>query len=190
MHPVRGMEMVNARTFFAVAAIGALSAAPALAQTAAPSASVAAPLTLTPATPSGTTLDSGASVGTFEIVGRGVVIVRGQLTVYGTLTGQLIVRDFAGTAIVKLSGVRMRPRVLANGVRLYNYPRLKHRSIYVKGRNVRVAFATGTKGSVAIAGFGFGSIVRMTGTGSYVLNDSPRRPWSGLRVIPIRPAAK
>jgi hypothetical protein len=178
------MDTLNARTsiaLFAAASVALISSA---------SASATAPAGSDPATTTlpGRTLDQGASVGTFDAEGRGVVIVRGNLTVYGSITGVMNVRDIGGRAVVKINGIVQRGRLIG-GVRVYSFSR-GTRSFYARGRNIRVSLSTGRRGNLRVSTLGRGLVLRMSGRGTYVLNNvQPRRAWTGaIMPLAIRPS--
>lgn len=177
------MDTLNARTsiaLFAAASVALISSA---------SASATAPAGTDPVTTlPGRVLDQGASVGTFDAEGRGVVIVRGNLTVYGSITGVMNVRDIGGRAVVKINGIVQRGRLIG-GVRVYSFAR-GTRSFYARGRNIRVALSTGKRGNLRVSTLGRGLVLRMSGRGTYVLNNvQPRRAWTGtVMPLAIRPS--
>ncbi|HRC07906.1 MAG TPA: hypothetical protein PLV41_06815 [Miltoncostaeales bacterium] len=179
------MDTLNARISIALAAAAA-------------SLALVSTATATTGTPTDTTaptttlpqrgLDQGASVGTFDAEGRGVVIVRGNLTVYGRIVGVMNVRDIGGRAVVKINGVVQRGR-LVGGVRVYSFAR-GTRNFYARGRNIRVSLSTGKRGSVRVSSLGRGLVLRMSGKGTYVLNNvQPRRAWTGtIMPLAIKPS--
>ncbi len=178
------MGTLNARLHMAVLATAVIGVTTA---TAAPVAPVR--VATTPAPVAGFPdrgLDQGASVGTFDADGRGVLIVRGNLTVYGRITGVLNVRDIGGRAVVKINGIVQRGRLIGT-VRVYSFPR-GTRNFYARGRNIRVGMSTGKKGGVRVSALGRGNVLRMSGSGTYVLNNVlPRKVWAGaLLPIPIK----
>lgn len=125
------------------------------------------------------TVDQGASVGTFDAAGRGVVILRGRLTAYGRIRGAILVHDLTRTGIVKVNGRRLRGRIVKS-YRVYRIP-AGVRSFYVRSRNVRVQLTTGRRGAVRVAALGLGRVVRLSGIGTYSLNNQARQSWASVR---------
>lgn len=168
---------LSARTFIAILAAATIGATPVL-------AADGAPVGGTITNPPPKTLDQGTDVGTFAATGRGVVMLRGNLTVYGNMVGTFVVRDPFGTAVVKVNGVARRGRLLPNGDRLYSFPRAT-RSFFARGRAIRVTLAAGGKGGrVNVSAYGRGRVTRLSGSGTWVLNNGAATRWVRA-ILPI-----
>jgi hypothetical protein len=118
-----------------------------------------------------------------EATGAGSMTVTGRLAVNGSIArrGSLVVTDRAGDASAYLAGAPLRfdrrgqARVRrASGI------------LYVTGSEVSVQVQSGDL-TFAVAGVGR---VRLSGDGTYTLNDEPEKAWSGswIRLVPPRDA--
>lgn len=147
-----------------------------------------------PATASAAVVNAGERVGTFDAQGSGTLTMQGKMTAFGKATGSITIRDVTGSAVVKLNGVRQKPRIVRAGtakVRVYTSSSRGARAFYVAGTNVRLAITAPLPGSLSISMFGKARIVRMSGIGTYSVNSGAEASWSEARgaitVAPLRP---
>lgn len=128
--------------------------------------------------------------GSFDAMGTGTLVAQGTLRVFGTIEGMIIVRDRAGGAVVKIAGVRQKPKVIVVGdrrVRVYTLRRIKD-PFYAKGDNIRVELRS-PRATLSMSALGRGRILRMDGQGTYHLNGGTEEQWSSaLLPLAITPA--
>ena len=120
--------------------------------------------------------------GTFDAIGVGTIVAQGRFSaVFGSIQGPgaILVRDPFGGAIVKLGAKRQRPRLvrtrLGRIVRVYTV-RTTGGSFLVQGRGLRIELRS-PKGTMSVSMFGRGSVTRLTGDGTYHLNNGPESTW-------------
>ncbi len=127
--------------------------------------------------------------GSFDAMGTGTLVVQGNLRVFGTLEGTIIVRDRVGGAVVKIAGIRQKPKLIFVGnrrIRVYTLRRVND-SYYAKGLNIRVELRS-PKATVSMSAFGRGRVMRLAGEGTYHLNGGTEEQWSSpLLPLPITP---
>lgn len=124
-------------------------------------------------------------VGSLEATGTGTVAARGGLTAFGQIEGSVLVRDRQGRAVVKVNGVRQRPRVVGVGsrtVRVYNIRRANG-AFYIQGRDVRIELRSPDT-QLSVTMFGRGTVTQLTGEGTFRLNAGEEQQWSGA-VVPF-----
>jgi hypothetical protein len=128
--------------------------------------------------------------GSFDAMGTGTLAAEGSLRVFGTIEGMMIVRDRVGGAVVKIGGVRQKPKVIFVGlrrVRVYTLRRIND-TFYAKGDNIRVELRS-PRATLSMSVLGRGRILRMDGEGTYHLNGSVAdEQWSSaLLPLAIKP---
>ncbi len=128
--------------------------------------------------------------GSFDAMGTGTLVAQGALRVFGSLEGRIIVRDRVGGAVIKIAGVRQKPKLVfvgARRVRVYTLRRI-HDSFYAKGDNIRVELRS-PRATLSMSAFGRGRVLRMDGAGTYHLNGGTEEQWSSaLLPLAITPA--
>jgi len=142
---------------------------------------IIAALIALPTTASAATLHAGERVGTFDARGSGTLIAQGKLTAYGRYTGTIIVRDPIGTAVVRLNGVRQRPRTVSKRIRIYSVTARASRAFYVQGNNVNVQIRTPRSRSLSISMFGRARVTRLAGIGRFAVNSGDEATWASAR---------
>lgn len=118
-------------------------------------------------------------------MGTGAVTVQGKLRVFGTIDGTVVIRDRAGDAVVKIGGIRQKPkRAMVRGQRQIVY-RFKNvdGAFFVKGRNIKIELRA-TDETLSMSAFGRGEITRLTGEGTYHLNGGDELEWTSA-ILPI-----
>lgn len=128
---------------------------------------------------------TAARTGSFDAMGTGTIVLQGKLRVFGTVQGTMIVRDRFGGAVVRIGGVRQKPKVVRNGdsvVRVYTLRKVDA-SFYAKGENIRVELRS-PNATVSMSAFGHGRVMRLDGEGTYHLNGGAEQAWSST-VVPI-----
>ena len=124
--------------------------------------------------------------GSFYAMGTGTVAVQGALRVYGTIEGTVIVRDRVGGAVVKIAGVRQKPKLVVVGdrrVRVYTLRRIND-TFYAQGDNIRVELRS-PRATLSMTAIGRGRVVTLDGEGTYDLNgDLVAEQWS-LAMLPL-----
>jgi hypothetical protein len=130
--------------------------------------------------------------GSFDAMGTGTLVAQGALRVFGTIEGTVIVRDRVGGAVIKIAGVRQKPKVIFVGdrrVRVYTLRRISD-SFYAKGDNIRVELRS-PRATLSMSAIGRGTVLRMDGEGTYHLNGGAKEQWSSallpLVIIPAPP---
>ncbi len=151
---------------------------------------VAATVLVTPVAVSAST--TAARTGSFDAMGTGTVIAQGKLRVFGMIDGTVAVRDLAGGAVVKIAGVRQKPRrVMLRGRAQFVY-KIKDvdGAFFANGRGLRVELRA-PDGTLSISAFGRGTITRMSGEGTYHLNGGDEQSWSTAAMpLAIAPPSK
>lgn len=130
--------------------------------------------------------------GSFDTMGTGTLVAQGSLRAFGTIEGTVIVRDRVGGAIVKIGGVRQKPRLVELGdrtIRVYILKKVSD-SFYAKGDNIRIELRA-PDSSMSMSALGRGRIMRLDGEGTYHLNGGDEQPWSSallpLAIAPLPP---
>jgi hypothetical protein len=160
---------VNGRTLIAIAVSTALVA---------PAASLA--------------YQSTERVGSLEATGTGTIVARGDLTAFGQIDGTVLVRDRQGRAVVKINGVRQRPKVLGRGVAAVRVYAIRGASgaFYAQGKNIRVELRSPAS-DLSVTMFGRGTVSQMSGQGTYRLNAGEEDQWVNAPVpFQIRPPSR
>ena len=134
--------------------------------------------------------------GSFSASGTGTVVMNGNFTdAFGSkLRGTLIVRDPAGDAKVLIGGVPQKPKRVKVGdriVRVFTIQRPNRAfAFHVKGTRVLITIKSPTN-TLSVQVFGRGTVTRLDGEGTYVLNDDAETPWGEaplpLKIKPPRP---
>ena len=133
----------------------------------------------------GSAATTAVRTGSFDAMGTGTLAVQGNLRVFGTLTGTMLVRDRVGGAVVRIAGVRKRPKLTINAgktIRVYTLRRVDA-SFYAKGTDIRVELRS-PKATVSMSAFGRGRVLRLFGEGTYHLNGGVEEQWSSA-VVPF-----
>ena len=130
--------------------------------------------------------------GSFDAMGTGTVVAQGTLRVFGSrLEGTMIVRDRIGGAVVKIAGVRQKPKLIFVGVRMVRVYTLRriNDSFYAKGDNILVELRS-PRAMLSMVAIGRGRVLRMDGAGPYHLNGgAAAEQWSSaLLPLAIMPA--
>ena len=123
--------------------------------------------------------------GSFDAMGTGTLVAQGNLRVFGTIQGTVVVRDRVGGAVVKIAGVRQKPKRIVVGdetIRVYTLKRVDD-SFYAKGQNIRVELRS-PKATLSMSAFGRGRISRLDGEGTYHLNGDIEEQWSSA-LLPL-----
>ena len=123
--------------------------------------------------------------GSFDAMGTGTLVAQGTLRVFGSLEGTMIVRDRVGGAVIKIAGVRQKPKLIFVGVRrvrVYTLRRIND-SFYAKGDNIRVELRS-PRATLSMSAFGRGRVLRMDGAGTYHLNNGAEEQWSSA-LLPL-----
>jgi hypothetical protein len=127
--------------------------------------------------------------GSFDAMGTGTLAAEGSLRVFGTIEGMILVRDRVGGAVVKIAGVRQKPKVIFVGdrkVRVYTLRRIND-DFYAKGDNIRVELRS-PRATLSMSALGRGQVLRMDGDGTYHLNGVAGEQWSStLLPLAIKP---
>jgi hypothetical protein len=129
-------------------------------------------------------------VGSLEATGTGTIVARGNLTAFGRIEGTVLVRDRHGRAVVRINGVRQRPKTVGTGVnavRVYTIRRASG-AFYAQGKNVRIELRSPAN-DLSVTMFGRGAVTQMTGEGTFKLNAGEEEQWVNAAVpLQIRPA--
>ncbi len=138
---------------------------------------------------------TAARTGSFDAMGTGTLVAQGKLRVFGTIKGTVLVRDRTGKAVVKIAGVRQKPkRVLVGGkaVRVYLIKRVDG-AFYAKGEDIKVELRA-PKATLSMSAFGRGRITLLDGEGTYHLNGLDEEQWTSallpLAITPPEPENK
>jgi len=133
--------------------------------------------------------------GTFDAEGVGQIVAQGRFSaVFGSIqgTGLIIVRNPTGDPVVKLGTKRQRPKLVRVGrrvVRVYTIRRAGG-SFFVQGRGLRVDLRS-PSATISVSLFGRGSVTRLSGAGTYHLNDGETTDWASaplpLQITPPPP---
>jgi hypothetical protein len=128
---------------------------------------------------------SAARPGSFDAKGTGTLVAQGKLRVFGEIDGTVIVRDRAGDAVVRLGGIRQKPKAVVSGdrtIRVYTLRKVDD-AFYAKGDNIRVELRA-PDGNVSMSAFGRGTVTRLEGEGTYHLNGGEEQSWSSA-IVPV-----
>jgi hypothetical protein len=125
-------------------------------------------------------------VGSFDATGTGTLVTQGNLTAFGKIEGSFVVRDSVGAAVVKVNGLRQRPKLVRVGLRTVRVFTIRRANgpFYVRGRGVRIELRAPTA-TLSVAIIGRGTVTRLDGNGTYTLNTEATAEWIGAP-LPIR----
>ncbi len=121
--------------------------------------------------------------GSLEATGTGTIAARGNLTAFGKIDGVILVRDRSGRAMVKLDGVRQRPKVVGTGLRRVRVYTIRNAdgAFYIQGREVQLELRSPVA-ELSLTMFGQGTVTKLRGEGTYRLNAGEARTWAEAQV--------
>lgn len=133
---------------------------------------------------------TAARTGSFDAMGTGTLVAEGKLRVFGTIEGTIVIRDRIGGAVVKIAGVRQRPkRTVVRGQTQFVY-KLQDidGAFFAKGQSIRIELRAPDEQTLSMSAFGRGQVTRLSGEGTYHLNGDDEHEWtSAVPPIEIAP---
>ncbi len=123
-------------------------------------------------------------------MGTGTLVAEGKLRVFGTMEGTIVIRDRIGRAVVKIAGVRQRPkRSVVRGQTQFVYKlRDVDGAFFARGESIRIELRTSDEQTLSVSAFGRGEVTRLSGEGTYHLNGDEEQEWtSAVPPIEIAP---